>query len=260
MNNLQLVHSPKPDHLPHVIIGTLERYGADGHPRPALAFEPAAPPPAHAIEPHASSTSSEDNLHSLSVSPPRSKSKAPRKHDRSPDARYANRHPDLIRNAFTPALTDYSARAQIIRTARSDTGLQHDFTWSEHYHILYASVMTARISELNIKLSTGLNPYRLIREIASEEVAEYIRPLVIFTKMGTQGDINWMWCEEHIELLYGLDWKVPDMNPESMDTLVKRTGAWMVKVEAEVEVEPGKSATKRRQGARKKNESGVGYL
>jgi hypothetical protein len=97
--------------------------------------------------------------------------------------------------------------------------------------------MTARISELNTKLSKGLHPHRLIREIAQEEVAEDLSPLLIFTKTGTQRDINWMWCEEHMELLYGLDWRIPDMDPETMDTLVKRTGAWMVKIEAEAEVE-----------------------
>jgi hypothetical protein len=137
-------------------------------------------------------------------------------------------HKDLIRNAATPNRTDFSAKAQIIRTARSRTGRTFNFTWTEHYDILFHSVLAARISELNTKLSTGLTRERLIREISPKDVPADFLPLIVFSRTGLQQRIDWMWCSEHLELMQDLDLSIPDFDLEQLDTVVKKTGAWML--------------------------------
>lgn len=135
--------------------------------------------------------------------------------------------PDLIRKSPTPHINDFSANAQIIRTACSVVGRRHDWTWSKDYDTLYVAVLMSRIDELNTKLMTGLQEQRLLRFIPLEEVPGDFKPLVAFAQTGRQQRIDWMWCEEHMELLKGLDRSNSAMGPEELDILVKRTGAWM---------------------------------
>jgi hypothetical protein len=231
---LSSTHSPQSPQLSQYSYaenGVVAGYCAGGYGYSVHAFEPADSLRARTIGRRTTSSPSEDDSRSMSTSPPLRGSRASRIRKNinlDSDRRLANPHPDLIRNAPKPVMTDFSANAQIIRTARSDTGVGYDFTWSQHRQILYVSVVSARISELNTKLSTGLPKRPLIREIAAEQLPEYMRPLAIFTTTSMQRDINWMWCEEHIALLNGLDLGMPEMGPEHLDVLVKRTGAWVV--------------------------------
>jgi hypothetical protein len=207
------VHQTGIQNFPHVENGTLDSY------RPLTA--------AYALEPRLDITDpfylagTQSASNSLSPSPGRSSS--------SDQPQSTNSHSDLIRDGPTPALTDFSADAQIIRTARSQTGRLVDFTWTQHYNILYHSVMTARITELNNKLFTGLKPQVLMREILPTSVPGELRPLVVFSQTGLQQRIDWMWCWEHIELMRGLDPENTELDLETLDTLVKRTGSWMVR-------------------------------
>lgn len=142
---------------------------------------------------------------------------------------HCNRRLDLIRNNPNPPMDDFSAIAQIIRTARCHTGRKHNWTWSEHYNTLYVAILTSRIDELNTKLKTGLHEQPFLRDIPLDEVPGDLKHLVAFAQMDPQRKIDWMWCEEHVQLLRGVDINNPVMGPEELDTLVKRTGDWMIK-------------------------------
>jgi hypothetical protein len=145
--------------------------------------------------------------------------------------------PDLIRNSATPDVFDCSADAQIIRTARSNTGIQHDWTWTKHRKILYEAVVQARISELNTRLAMGLNERPLIRSLDAKEYNEIYKPLITFAGTGMQKKIDWMWCGEHHEILNGLDFEKTEMGPAELDELVKMAGYWMYKPPLDGELE-----------------------
>jgi hypothetical protein len=140
-----------------------------------------------------------------------------------------NGDPDLIRNSATPDVFDCSADAQIIRTARSNTGIQHDWTWSKHRKIIYEAVVDARISELNIKLARGLDARPLVRSMDEKHYDEDVKSTITFAKTGMQKKIDWMWCHEHMLVLGGWDFNVAELGPAELDTLVKRAGFWTYK-------------------------------
>jgi hypothetical protein len=160
---------------------------------------------------------------SSSQSPPKSVAARKRKnHNKAGD-------PDLIRNSAIPDVFDCSADAQIIRTARSNTGIQHDWTWTKHRKILYEAVVDARISELNTKLATGLDARPLVRSMDEKHYDEDVRSMIMFAKTGMQKKIDWLWCHEHMQVLGGWDFKVAELGPAELDILVKRAGLWTYK-------------------------------
>jgi hypothetical protein len=145
-----------------------------------------------------------------------------------PQSTTSGAYTGLIRDAPTPTTTDFSAKAQIIRTARSRTGRLVDFTWKDHYNILYESVVTARISELNTKLALALKKQPLMRTLHADSVPDEYVTLVLFSQTGQQKKVDWMWCVEHINLLKGMDLSITDLDPEQLDSLVKKTGGWVI--------------------------------
>ncbi|KAF2676928.1 hypothetical protein K458DRAFT_410117 [Lentithecium fluviatile CBS 122367] len=220
------IHGPKPTELPyypHVENGVLENYRCQ--PRVPEALVPAHHPPRAVKQNAASNSPSTRSLSdSLSPSPTPQVTSEIANQGRSPGFNL-----DLIRNAPTPADNDFSANAQIIRTVCCHAGRRVDFTWKDHYHILYTSVVTARITELNGKLAKGLKKETLMRAIDPLSVPEKFRSMVIFTQTGMQTRINWVWCWEHIEILEGMDLMVPELGLETLDSVVKQTGEWMVR-------------------------------
>jgi hypothetical protein len=160
---------------------------------------------------------------SLSQSPPETTvARKFKKYNRAGD-------PDLIRNSAIPDVFDCSADAQIIRTARSNTGIQHDWTWSKHRKLLYEAVVDARISELNTKLAKGLDARPLIRSMDETHYDEDVKSIITFAKTGMQKKIDWMWCHEHMGVLGGWDFNVTEVGPAELDTMAKRAGFWTYK-------------------------------
>ena len=138
----------------------------------------------------------------------------------------------LIRNGVKPHDEDFTADAQIYRVA-AGAGSNFDFTFSQHWNILYESLLGSRIGELNGKLVAGLDQIYdmpLLREIPQVLCAEQnLKEIMTFSKQGMQQSIDWRFCLEHFALLEMMDMGKPNLDLEEMDRLVKATGRWMLK-------------------------------
>ncbi|KAF1964339.1 hypothetical protein BU23DRAFT_632021, partial [Bimuria novae-zelandiae CBS 107.79] len=145
---------------------------------------------------------------------------------------YNKEHPpsDLIRDAVKPQPDDYSASALIYRFVDKTKHLvQVDFTFSDHWDILYESLQEQLLNELNRKLVDslpGLYSKPLLRECFEDDFEQDILPFIVFAKSGLQRWINWRFCVEHLEILQNLDMGKPDLELEDFDQLVKATGVW----------------------------------
>ena len=134
----------------------------------------------------------------------------------------------LIRDAVPPAWNDFSDDAQVYRAAVSNA---FPFSFAEHWEILRSSILDGRVAELNKRLAAGLvlDPGTpLLRDLRNEHcVSERHRQMVAFANTGLQRRINWRPCDEHYKLLQSLDWNVPDLDLEAVDSLVKAAGGWI---------------------------------
>ncbi|CAI6230490.1 unnamed protein product [Periconia digitata] len=146
----------------------------------------------------------------------------------SEPASKAKIHKDLIREEKTPDPLNCTTRAQIIRAAQSFEGNKFPFRWSEHKDMLEISLKEALITQVNMKLESGLvGGLMPLKDMDIRGVApEYFGP-VLFSKTGLQQRINWRWCAQHLEIIEKLDLSKPNMDLEELDWLDKSTGSWM---------------------------------
>jgi hypothetical protein len=137
---------------------------------------------------------------------------------------------DLIRDASPPGLKDFTERAQVIRVAVSARGRQTDFTFADHYDIIVACLHEQLVIELNRKLRVGLDlrGRHLVRNMPMRinDDPELLRT-IDFVQKSLQANIDWAYCQEHMDLLDSLDKNKPDLNLEELDCLIKDTGVWI---------------------------------
>lgn len=94
----------------------------------------------------------------------------------------------LIRDSVAPHFDDFSNEALVWRVASSATGRQTNFTFADHWTILYDSIHSGLVNELNRKLEVGIDGIEnkvLLRNIPENYMHDPVESqMITFSKMG----------------------------------------------------------------------------
>lgn len=139
---------------------------------------------------------------------------------------------DLVRDGIPPAKYDKAEAKLVYDVAMRRKDI--NFTFSAHFELLKQSLYDQLVAKLNEKLSDGLEleNLQLVRDMSGDEkhlnLNDIHHAMIRFTKSGVQRKIDWVFCQEHLDLLYDLDLNKPDLSLVELDKLVKATGVWVL--------------------------------
>ena len=137
----------------------------------------------------------------------------------------------LIRDGVAPMPDDFSNNALVWRVANSATGRQVDFTFAEHWWIIYDSLHAPMLDDLNRRLVNGLpgaKKKQLLRNLPNGYFKdENKNRMIAFAKTGMQAQINWKNCPEHMDILETVDLENSYFDLTELDRLAKAAGVWL---------------------------------